>query len=168
MLRTWTCRCCGKQYNQLPLDVALEVPDPWLDIPETERTTRGKIDSDRCIIDHEFFFIRGCLEVPIIDHERPFIWGVWVSVAKPNFVRILDLWDENIREGDPPMFGWLCNNISGYPQTFALKTNVYLRNNNARPFIELEPTDHPLALEQHHGITLARVEEIVSASTTSH
>jgi hypothetical protein len=29
-----------------------------------------------------------------------------------------------------------------------------------RPFIELEPTDHPLALEQKNGITVDRVAEI--------
>ena len=28
------------------------------------------------------------------------------------------------------------------------------------PWVELEPTDHPLALEQREGITLARVQEI--------
>jgi hypothetical protein len=29
-----------------------------------------------------------------------------------------------------------------------------------RPFVELEPTDHPLALEQRHGISVDRVAEI--------
>ena len=148
MQRTWTCRCCGKQLSELPLDVALNVPDPWLDIPVEERSVRGKIDSDRCIIGNEFFFIRGCLEIPVTDHDGPFIWGVWVSLAKPNFERILDLWNEQLREDEPPMFGWLCNRIRGYPETYALKTNIYLRNNNKRPFIELEQTDHPLAVEQ--------------------
>jgi hypothetical protein len=29
-----------------------------------------------------------------------------------------------------------------------------------RPLVELEPTDHPLAVEQRTGITLGRVQEI--------
>ncbi|TCI65203.1 hypothetical protein EVJ21_00995 [Exiguobacterium sp. SH0S2] len=29
-----------------------------------------------------------------------------------------------------------------------------------RPFIELEPTDHPLAAEQREGITRERIEEL--------
>jgi hypothetical protein len=32
-----------------------------------------------------------------------------------------------------------------------------------RPHIELEPTDHPLAVEQRRGITVARVIEIAEA-----
>lgn len=28
------------------------------------------------------------------------------------------------------------------------------------PYVELEPTDHPLAIEQRNGITLERVKEI--------
>ncbi len=28
------------------------------------------------------------------------------------------------------------------------------------PYVELEPTDHPLAIEQRNGITLDRVKEI--------
>lgn len=32
-----------------------------------------------------------------------------------------------------------------------------------RPFIELEPTDHPLAVEQRTGITQDRVREIAEA-----
>ena len=32
-----------------------------------------------------------------------------------------------------------------------------------RPYIELEPTDHPLALEQRNGIPMARVAQIYEA-----
>ncbi|MGQ0416884.1 DUF2199 domain-containing protein, partial [Bacillus sp. HC-TM] len=28
------------------------------------------------------------------------------------------------------------------------------------PYVELEPTEHPLAIEQRNGITLERVKEI--------
>ena len=37
---------------------------------------------------------------------------------------------------------------------------VHTRKIGLRPLIELEPTDHALALEQRDGITLARVREI--------
>jgi len=162
---TWTCQCCGKQSHELSLSVALLVPDPWLNLSDTEREARGKISQDVCIIDDEHFFIRGCLEIPIIDYDNEvFVFGVWISVSKQNFLHIHDLWDAEMRDHEPPMFGWLCNNIRGYPETFSLKTHVHLRNNGKRPFIELEPTDHPLAREQRDGITLRRVEEIVSAA----
>jgi hypothetical protein len=41
-----------------------------------------------------------------------------------------------------------------------LKTMVHLRDNGLRPLVELEPTDHPLAVEQRTGITLECVAEI--------
>lgn len=37
---------------------------------------------------------------------------------------------------------------------------VHLRDNGIRPFIELEPTDHLLAIEQREGISVERVAEI--------
>ena len=41
-----------------------------------------------------------------------------------------------------------------------LKTQVHLRNGHIRPLSELEPTDHPLAIEQRAGITVQRVVEL--------
>jgi hypothetical protein len=160
----WTCRCCGKQYNTLPLDVAFKAPDYWLQIPEAEREQLGKLGDDACVIEEDLF-IRGCLEIPIIDRDDRFIWGVWVSVSRESFKRILDLWTAEDLEDEPPKFGWLSNQISPYPDTLNLKTHIWLRNRNRRPFIELEPTDHPLAIEQREGMTLARVEEIVAAGS---
>jgi hypothetical protein len=162
MQYTWTCACCGKQYNQLPLDVACDAPDPWLSLNTAEREIRGECSSDQCIIDDENFFIRGCLDIPIIGQDEVFSWGVWVSLSKKSFDRVVELWDTDSRSSEAPFFGWLCNNIKIYPDTYALKTNMHLRDNNLRPFIELEPTDHPLAVEQRNGITLKRVEEIVA------
>ena len=46
MNHVWTCRCCGTQFNDLPLDFACEAPDHWFQIPESERDARGKLDSD--------------------------------------------------------------------------------------------------------------------------
>ncbi|WP_313622718.1 DUF2199 domain-containing protein [Achromobacter sp.] len=41
-----------------------------------------------------------------------------------------------------------------------MKTHVHLRDDGIRPYIELEPTSHPLAVEQRNGITIDRVAEI--------
>ena len=49
-----------------------------------------------------------------------------------------------------------------YPSTENLKTRVHLRDDGVRPYIELEPTDHPLAVEQRNGITVDRVAEILA------
>jgi hypothetical protein len=41
-----------------------------------------------------------------------------------------------------------------------LKTRVHSRNVGMAPYIELEPTEHPLAVEQRRGISPNRVWEI--------
>ena len=168
MNHAWTCRCCGRQFNTLPLDFTCKAPDHWFQIPESERQHRGKLDSDVCVIDGKDIFVRGCLEIPIVGQDDCFMWGVWVSVTKASFARILELWDAPIIEKEPPKFGWLCNNISLYPTTLNLKTHLHLRGDGSRPSIELEPTDHPLAIEQRQGISIRRVEEIAAALSLRH
>ena len=37
---------------------------------------------------------------------------------------------------------------------------VRVRDWPTRPYVDLEPTDHPLAIEQREGITAARAREI--------
>lgn len=44
--------------------------------------------------------------------------------------------------------------------TLNLKTNLHTQPVGRRPTIELEPTDHPLAVEQRSGITHARVRKL--------
>jgi len=168
MDHAWICRCCGKQFDTLPLDFACQAPDHWFQIPESERALRGKLDSDVCLLDDRDIFVRGCLEIPIIGQDDCFIWGVWVSVSEASFARILELWEASRIENESPKFGWLCNNISIYPTTLNLKTHLHVRDGGRRPLIELEPTDHPLAIEQHQGISIKRVEEIATALLPRH
>ena len=72
-----------------------------------------------------------------------------------------ELWEIEGRESEPPYFGWLSTSLPCYEaETFLLKTRVHTRPVGRRPFIELEPTEHSLAIEQRNGITLKRVQEI--------
>lgn len=167
MDHAWTCRCCGKQYNSLPLDFGFDAPHHWLVIPQDERSRFGELDSDVCRIEDDIF-VRGVIEIPITGLNEPFRWGAWTSVSAESFTRILDLWNAPVIENEPPKFGWLCNTISVYPDTLHLRTNLYLRSGNKRPLIELDPTDHPLAIEQRQGISIERVEEIVTALSPRH
>jgi hypothetical protein len=168
MDHNWTCRCCGKQFSSLPLSFASAAPDPWFAIPEAQREKRALLGSDQCVIDDKEFFIRGCLEIPILGRSESFDWGVWVSLSQSSFERVGDLWEIDLRENEPAFFGWLCTELSVYPQTLGLKTKVHLRNSGQRPFIEVEPTAHPLAREQRFGITLQRVEEIATTLLPRH
>ena len=80
--------------------------------------------------------------------------SVRTSLSKPSFDRMIELWDSEERLHEPPYFGWLSSSIPGYPETLSLKSNVHSRPKRMRPYVELEPTDHPLAVEQRNGITI--------------
>jgi hypothetical protein len=84
-----------------------------------------------------------------------------VSLSRDSFTRALSLWTTPGREREQPYFGWMSTELPLYqPSTLSLKTRVHTQAVGQRPLIELEPTDHPLAVEQRTGITLARVQEI--------
>jgi hypothetical protein len=162
MKEGFKCSCCGEFHEGLPLDYGAEFPDYYFEIPAEEREERVYADGDICVVDDEYFFIRGCIEIPILDGEDSFVWGVWCSLSEKSFKRTMELQDAEDAESEPPFFGWLNTSLPEeiYPETLNLKTNVYLRNNNQRPFIELQPCEHPLAIEQRSGITMKRVREI--------
>jgi len=163
MQYAWTCKCCGKQFSTLPMSFAFDSPLLWDRIPEAERARRTHLDTNFCTVDNEHYFVRGCIEVPILDQDERFVWGVWVSQSRESFGRARELFHAPVIDNEPPRFGWLSNNISVYPSTLHLKTHVHYRAGGLRPLIELEPTDHPLAVEQRNGITAERVQEIAAA-----
>ena len=136
--------------------------------PRQDRGTVSNLNSDFCSIEDRDFFIRGCIEIPIVGQADMFVWGVWSSLSKESFRRALELWVSDPAEDEPSRFGWLSNNIEGYPATLNLKTNVHFRKGRSRPRIVLEPTDHPLTIEQRNGITIERVQEIAAALQHRH
>ena len=160
MPKGYRCRTCGQYHREMPLHYGAAAPVAYYGVPEAEREARTLLSSDQCIIDDQFFFIAGNIDIPIIGHDEMFSWDVWVSLSAKNFQRAGELWTTKGRESEPPYFGWLSTALPGYPDTLHLKTQVHTREVGRRPFIELEPTDHPLAVEQRTGITWERVQEI--------
>lgn len=158
----YKCSTCEEFHEGLPFSYGSPAPALWFEIPEDERDDRVLLSSDQCVIDEEHFFILGQLEIPVLDAENDlFSWNVWVSLSEKKFVRMSELWETDGRESEPPYFGWLSTALPCYPEpTLNLKTNVHTRPVGQRPFIELEPGDHPLAIEQARGITMRRVQEI--------
>jgi hypothetical protein len=73
---------------------------------------------------------------------------------------LLACFGERRRSHIGPFFRWLSAELPLYPRTENLKTRVHLRDDGIRPYIELEPTDHPLAIEQRNGIGVDRIAEI--------
>ena len=168
---TWTCSRCGEVHEGTPFSWALESPIYWTWIPDDERPGRGECQEDLCwLTDDEgdlAHFVRGTIEIPIVDGSPPdedtFVFGVWASLSRASFERLLELGDEPPREGES-FFGWLSNRLPAYPDTLTLPTDVELREPGIRPLIVPHRGDHPLARDQHEGITLERAHELATAS----
>ena len=80
------------------MSFAADVPDMYANMKGDERDTRATIGSDQCIIDQKWFFLRGCIEIPIVGRNEPFLWGVWASVREEVFDEISDCWEQQDRE----------------------------------------------------------------------
>jgi hypothetical protein len=155
----FTCSSCGETHEGLA-DLAFEAPFYYYTVPEPERERRCELTPDLCSIDAADFFIRGCLEIPTVGHDEPFSWGAWCSLSRQNFERYVEVFDDPHPSGIGPFFGWFSVRVPTYPDTLRLKVKVHLRDHRTRPRFELEPTDHPLAVDQREGISLVRLQQI--------
>ena len=156
------CSGCGQVHRGMPaLDAA--APLSYYSVPEDEREARCQLDSDACVIDETEYYVRGCLEIPVKGETEPFSWGVWVSLSEKSFKQWVAYYESEKRSHIGPFFGWLNAALKPYPDTVSLKTHVHLRDGFIRPFVELEPTDHPLAVEQREGISVERVAQLYAS-----
>jgi hypothetical protein len=158
---SFKCASCGEVHDGMP-SFGARAPLSYYHVPQDERDSRCDLGTDDCVIDKEIFFIRGCIEIPVVGETEPFSWGVWVSLSEANFTEWGNSYTLERRAHIGPFFGWLNALLTPYPDTINLKTMVHLRDNGIRPYIELQPTDHPLAIEQSNGITVDRVAELYS------
>lgn len=158
---SYLCGSCGQIHPGLAFAFAVDAPLAWEQLAKADLGDDSVLDDELCIINGEHHFIRGLLEIPVIDVDTVFAWNVWSSLSPENFQRAIDVWDSPDRASEPPYFGWLSTDLAVvYPTTLNLALNVQTREIGQRPFLEVEPTDHPLAIEQREGITLDRVREI--------
>lgn len=156
------CGQCNEDHEGLP-DVGYDHPDPYFAVPKEKRAERTTFTLDCCTaIDEEgddHYFIRGVLDIPVHGQE-PFGIGVWVSQSKANYEKYLEHDDED--DDLEPTYGYLVNRIELYEDdTFLLKARVLFRGGGQRPCFELEPTNHPLAVDQRNGISIERAWQMV-------
>jgi hypothetical protein len=65
------CVTCGEYHVGMP-SFGWDYPVQYLLIPEEERERRIELSSEGCIIDEKWFFVRGCLEMPVGTMRSPF------------------------------------------------------------------------------------------------
>src|ERR1051325_3826671 len=168
----WKCYSCEEWHTGPCLDFLYEAPAYWTDQLDQINASdsldvndlpNDYLEDDLCIIDGQDFFVRGIIQLPIVGSGETFRWGVWGSVSKDNFGKLLSQWDDPKRVELEPMFSWLSNSIGEYEEdTLNLKMYAHIREPAEVPLFELEPTDHQLSQEYHHGITAERVKEIMT------
>ncbi|WP_231921418.1 DUF2199 domain-containing protein [Micromonospora auratinigra] len=155
----FACHGCGQQHGDVPFSFGSPAPAYWRE--DLEHDDRSVLEDEICIIQAQHYFVRARLVIPVLDADTDFEWGVWVSLSVANFRRMLDVWTTPGREQEPAYFGWLSTALPVYPvETLNLRTEVHTERVGTRPHVVLEPTDHPLAVEQRDGISTARVREI--------
>jgi hypothetical protein len=158
----WKCNCCGEFHTGLPTDFGYDEPLYWRS--ELQGNKDSFLNSDYCSVENEHFFVRGILHIPILGTDESFAFGVWFSVSRKSLDHIHELEknaDEAAIEAEPPFYGWLANQLPGYPDTLPLKARARLVSSRGRPELTLEPGDHPLVKEQTEGITQERWQELV-------
>jgi hypothetical protein len=144
--------------------MAFHFPAPEAWSPDLEGAEDCELSSDACVIHRRDFFVRGLVRVPIVGHDQHFEWGVWTSLSEEDFWRMGNEWDAPGRETTTaPMAGRLATELPIYDEpTLDLAATVHTQPVGFRPHIHVEPTAHPLAVEQRRGITwhalAARVE----------
>jgi hypothetical protein len=164
-VEAWTCPTCGEAHDELPAVVA-STPLVWEQASQQEQVDDFDLTTDTCIWKDEHYFLRGVLELPFTDREGVLSFGVWTSLSRESFFRYLPTFEEE-NEADrlefPPMFGWFSNSLPGYPEALNLKCNVHARTGGLRPLIELQSTNHPLAIAQREGISFREAVDYVHA-----
>lgn len=160
---TWTCATCGTSHSDVPLSFAADFPDMYANLKSEDRDLRAVIGTDQCIVDEKWFFLRGCLEIPVLRNSEPFLWGVWASVRQEVYDEISDCWTQEGRQKTHgPFKGRLANSLSVYPETLNLKVEIHLQPVGTRPLFVVEEEEHQLAIEQRLGITRSRAMDLAS------
>lgn len=159
------CPSCGVIHDGL-FDLATGAPSQWTSgippRPNSQISLEGDfLSEDFCVLEGQYFFIRCQLRLPLVGAEDDaFAFGIWCSLSADNFKLYLDHFDDDAAIALGPWFGWFCNRLLGYPETLGLKAHVLPQDHRQRPSVTLEPTDHPLSVEQRQGITYDRLMEL--------
>ncbi len=162
-MTAYECISCGEQHVGLPMAWRLEKPDIDPDGSRFEFSRNGEL----CMAGGDHFILAN-IELRYRGDEI-FTLTCWVSQSDASFQRIDERWLAQDRETDEPTTGWLSNVLPTYePSTWALRACVHQRPVGQRPWVELEPTDHPLSIEQRDGVGDARIAAIYHAFSPNH
>jgi len=157
---SFKCSICDEEHDGWPA-LAFDAPLAYSQLTEEQKEKIAELDSDFCIIRYEDQtdrFIRCTLIQKVNDHNDGLDYGIWVSLSQKSFGDYQENFDnENHETG---YFGYLSNNIPGYPATLNIYMNVYTQRGNSRPIAVPQDTfAHPFVTDYFNGINKTEAEK---------
>lgn len=152
---SWRCHICGEQLEEPPTCFGSEPPWRAL-VSEQDFDSKVELTADQCVVEKRAFFVRGHIEIPILQTDDHLVFSVWSSLSEQSFRHMTERWHDADRSDDPPYFGWLSSVISVYPDTVNLKLAVQSCAPGVVPIFRVRTDSHPLAIDQRNGITVGR------------
>jgi hypothetical protein len=106
MAFSFKCSSCDRIHHGM-LTFEAAAPLSYYGVPEAEREARCRLGTDDCVIDDEYFFVRGSIEIHVHGEPEPFSWGVWVSLSEKSYESWKAVFGVEKRSHVGPFFGWL-------------------------------------------------------------
>lgn len=156
------CSQCGRPIDWPPTCYGSDAPWRECGVSDSDFESRVELTADQCVVDRKHFFVRGHIEIPVLESSRVFLWSVWCSLSEASFRHMTTRWNDPDRELDPPYFGWLQTSLPCYLETVPTKTSIQSRAPGIVPCVSADP-DTLLGQEQSSGIPLDRVIEFSHA-----
>jgi len=156
---SYQCTACQEIHTGFP-DLGFPEPVPYTQLAAADQAD-AVLTADECHIGDDRY-VRCLIELPILGTEETFCWGVWGSLSPASFAQYRALLHEPQAISEGPWFSWLCSALPGYPDTLNLKCHLHPGSDQERPRLELEPTDHPLAVQQRDGVSVEFLIDVVS------
>lgn len=161
MSSSFTCQTCGETHDGLPTDRGWTLPDAVWAVPEVDRSSRAKFNSDLCQMDDRHF-IRCLLKIPFNEQAGYFGWGVWIEVLEIDFYRYIELYDKD-GSSEPAIHGMIANEIPTYPSSLGMPVLMQFQDSKSRPDVRFPATaKHPLATDKADGLNNARYHELIA------
>jgi hypothetical protein len=157
----YKCASCDAWHVGVP-SWHVPAPDSVMEMTPAEVATRVWREDDYLIVDRQHFCTLALLELPIQGMTETHAWGVWVNLSKADAKTFLRLYNDPSRAAGITFEGVLTNALPGYPTTRKLPVRLITRAYPTRPYVEIVDVDHPLAVDQRVGLTIAALREQIT------
>lgn len=141
------------------MELTFRRPEDVAKLSVDDRARLVRANDDLCVVDGKRFFVRALLPLPVESREHPYCIGLWVEVTEAAFRRIYELWESNEQVLEPSFAAQIANEIPIVSGSLGLRAELRLTGPTTRPDVFLEPSEHPLYVEQARGIDEHRASE---------